>query len=446
MHLVVAVPVTAGKAPGRVFFVTRKPLVHNSRVFNQVGSLRRAGYDVLLLGVARGDLPFRDYHQGTPIVRVAHDPMPRRLSVWLRRGGGSPAHAQQSEGFAGASPRRRVLRLIRRVGTLPWLAQSLSFYIRTVRVLSAVSPAPTVVHATDLNALPAAAIVARLRHVPLVYDAQELFTGMHTLPALYRRLLGLQERLLLRAVDRFIVVNPHIGEVMARRYGRQPDAVVLNCPPFEALPDTPARPDGPPQLIYSGGLLPQRGVEQVVLALPQLPEARLLILGEGPLEAAVRRLANEHGVSARLTIRDFVEPSEMTRLLATADVGVLPYQDVGLNHRLCSPSKLFHYLMAGLPVVGSDLPFVRSVIVGNQVGEVFDQRSPTQLAAAVQRVMADPDAYRARIMDVRRRFSWDHEEQAFLGVYRSLGAGGAPAAGGRMAAPRRVTKCCTAPT
>lgn len=424
---------TAGRAPGRVFFVTRKPLVRNTRVFKQVASLRRVGYDVLLLGVARSDLPSRDEYRGTPIVRVAHDPMPRRLSLWLRRGGESPAHVQD-DGFGGASPRRRVLRLIRQLGTLPWLAQSLAFYVRAVRLLATASPSPTVVHASDLNALPAAVVVARLRRVPLVYDAQELYTGIHTLPALYRRLLTLQERILLRAVDRFVVVNPHIGEVMVRRYGRRPDAVVLNCPPFEAVPAAPERRDGPPQLIYSGGLLPQRGLEELVLALTELPSARLLILGRGPLEPAVRRLANEHRVSDRLIIRDFVEPSELTRVLATADVGVLPYQDVGLNHRLCSPSKLFHYLMAGLPVVGSDLPFVRSVIVGHEVGEVFDQRSPTQLAAAVQRVMADPDAYRARIMDVRRRFSWEHEEEAFLGVYRSLGAGGAPAAGGEWGA------------
>lgn len=136
----------------------------------------------------------------------------------------------------------------------------------------------------------------------------------------------------------------------------------------------------------------------------------------------MRRLADKHGVSDRLTIRDFVEPGEVTRVLATADVGVLPYQDIGLNHRLCSPSKLFHYLMAGLPVVASDLPFVRSVIVGHGVGEVFDPRSPAQLAAAVERVLADPAAYRARIMNIRPRFSWEHEERAFLAVYRSLDA------------------------
>lgn len=417
-------PVTAGSTPGLVFFVTRKPLVHNSRVFKQVGSLRRAGYDVLMLGVARGNLPYRDEHRGTPIVRVAHDPLPRWFSHWLRRGGESPAHAHE-DGFTGATPRRQLLRLIRRLGTPTWLAQSLAFYIRAVRVLAAASPAPTVVHATDLNALLPAVIVARLRRAPLVYDSQELFTGIHTLPALYRRMLEIQEHVLLRAVDRFMVVNPCIGDLMARRYGRRADAVILNCPPFEVLPDAPRHPDGPTQLVYCGGLLPQRGVEQVVLALPELPGARLLILGGGPLEPAIWRLASDQGVSDRLTVRDFVEPSEMTRILATADVGVLPYQDVGLNHRLCSPSKLFHYLMAGLPVVGSDLPFVRSILVGHEVGEVFDPRSPAQLAAAIRRVMADPTAYRARISDVRRRFSWEHEEATFLGVYRSLGGGGA---------------------
>jgi glycosyltransferase involved in cell wall biosynthesis len=408
-----------------VHFITRKPLVNNSRIFKQADSLQRAGYDVVLVGVRRGPLPERERLNGLAITRVAHDPLPDRLSHWLRRGGASPTTVHAVPTGPGRA-RRLALLAAAKGGTLAWVVQSAAFYLRTFRLLTRRAPAPSVVHASDVRTLPVAAAIARRHRVPLVYDAPELYTGMHALPRPYRALLGLQERGLLRYVDRFTVVNPAIGEALRRRYGRAPDAVILNCPPYEPATDstdirrTLSLPAGAPVLVYIGGLLPQRGVEQSILALEHLDGAVLVILGEGELQPRLEQLARERGLRDRVVFRRYVPWDQVTGFVRSADVGLVPYQNAGVNHYLSSPTKLFEYLQAGVPVAASDFPFLRSVVAGEGVGTVFDPADPAAIARAVRQILDDPERYRRALPDVRRRYSWQQQERRLLELYASL--------------------------
>jgi glycosyltransferase involved in cell wall biosynthesis len=415
-----------------VHFVTRKPLTSNGRIFKQAASLRGEGYDVHLVGVRRGPLAARERIGDLEVARIAHDPLPERLSLWLRRGGLSPASARVLGGASSTSRRSRLrhaaLAAVARAGALPWLIQSAVFHWRAYRHLVRAAPRPAVVHASALNSLLAATLVARRFGVPLVYDATEWFPAMHAFPRGYRRLLAYEERLLLPRVTRFIAVNPAIGDAIARQTGRRPDAIVLNCPPYRTPGAPPAHdlraavgvPARTPLLVYSGGVLPGRGVEQAVRALHQLDDVVLAILGEGALQDAVRELAAREGLSERVRFCPYVHWGDVAGFISGADAGIIPYENLGPNHYLCSPGKLFDYVMAGLPVACSDFPYLRSVVAGEAVGTLFDPADPGSIAAAVGRILADPSRYRRNLPKAARRYSWEREEERLLGVYASL--------------------------
>ena len=80
--------------------------------------------------------------------------------------------------------------------------------------------------------------------------------------------------------------------------------------------------------------------------------------------------------------------------------------------------------MAGLPVVASDIPEVRKVVVAGSppVGELFDPGSPESIADAVRTVLAD--GYEERRAEARRlalaRYNWAVEERGLRGLYRQL--------------------------
>jgi glycosyltransferase involved in cell wall biosynthesis len=277
-----------------------------------------------------------------------------------------------------------------------------------------------------------------------VYDAPELYAGMHTLPRSYRALLDRQERIFLRRVDRFIAVNPAIARVLERRHGRAVDTVVLNCPPYE--PELPSGrshgiraafglPDATPILVYSGGLLPDRGIEQTVLALHHLPDVFLAILGEGELRPRVEALARRERLDGRIGFSPYVRWNDVARFIASADVGIVPYLNTGPNQYLCSPGKLFEYVMAGLPVAASAFPFLRTVVNDEHVGRLFDPSEPRSIATAVREILEDKDGYRRSLATARRRYSWDVEGRRFVGVFESLAGSSRPTRRPRSASP-----------
>lgn len=308
--------------------------------------------------------------------------------------------------------------------------RSLEYYRQADR-LSHKLPAPDVVHANDLDALLVAALVARRHGVPLVYDAQELYVGLHTLSGWYRRLLTVQERLLIRRADRVTAVNGAVAQAMEERYHRPVDEVILNCPPLTPLPSHASSngiraalgvDDETVLLLYSGGFTPQRGLATLIAALRQLENVHLVLLGEGRLQADLERLRDEHELSDRISFIPFVHHLEVPEFIASADIGIIPYENVGLNHYMASPSKLFHYIMAGLPIACSDFPFLRTVVVENGIGTAFDPGDPSSVAAAIRSLSA-PDVrteIKARLEELREMYSWEEQERRFLALYDSL--------------------------
>jgi glycosyltransferase involved in cell wall biosynthesis len=152
-------------------------------------------------------------------------------------------------------------------------------------------------------------------------------------------------------------------------------------------------------------------------------DVSLVLLGEGPVRNQLEGIAIESGVSSRVFFHPFVPHASVPAFISSADIGIVPYEHVGLNHYLCSPSKLFHYIMAELTVVCSDFPFLREVVLGNGIGATFDPSSPASIAASIRRAIelrATDQGLADRLASIKRRYCWEQEEQSFLDVYRSL--------------------------
>jgi glycosyltransferase involved in cell wall biosynthesis len=272
-------------------------------------------------------------------------------------------------------------------------------------------------------------VAARLCRARLVYDAHELFTEIGRLPALVRRPLALVERALIRRVDAAITVNASIAGELARRYGVAPPVVVMNCPRTAGefaprgtgeLRRAAAVPDGQPLVLFQGMFMANRGLENLVRAWRDVPRGHLAFLGWGPLRPALAALAREAGVAGRVHLLEGVAPRDLLAWTADADVGVIPYRNVGLNNYLTSPNKLFEYLAAGVPVAASAFPELRRVIEGDACGRTFDPEDPLDIARALRALLDDPlalEAARAGAREAGRRYTWENESRALLDVY-----------------------------
>ena len=109
-----------------------------------------------------------------------------------------------------------------------------------------------------------------------------------------------------------------------------------------------------------------------------------------------------------------------------ATVGLVPIYNMDINHQLGDTNKLHEYLMGGLPVVASDLPEIRRIVTMGDppVGELFDPSSPDSIAAALHKVLDDPEMCANRRRQARKlaeeHLNWGIEERRLLALYENL--------------------------
>jgi teichuronic acid biosynthesis glycosyltransferase TuaC len=154
-----------------------------------------------------------------------------------------------------------------------------------------------------------------------------------------------------------------------------------------------------PLLATAGALVPRKGQDLALAALAQIADATLLLIGGGPDRSRLKRLAGDLGVDSRVRFLG-VQPHEaLPRLLAAADVMVLPTASEGLAN------VWVESLACGTPVVTSDVGGAREAIDRPEAGRLVP-RDPGAIADAVRALLADPPDP-ALVRKAAERFSWD---------------------------------------
>jgi glycosyltransferase involved in cell wall biosynthesis len=178
-------------------------------------------------------------------------------------------------------------------------------------------------------------------------------------------------------------------------------------------------------VLYHGGLFPERGIEQLIEALPGIPDAELVLMGYGVLEAELPTLIAASPARDRIHVVPAVPPAELHGWVASADVAAMPIQPSTLNHRLTTPNKLFEAMAAGVPVVASDLPGMASIVEETGCGVLCDPTDPASIARAIGSILALPSEERAAIGEhgakaADETYNWEAQAQILLAEYGRL--------------------------
>ena len=274
--------------------------------------------------------------------------------------------------------------------------------------------------ANDLDTLLITTLAAGLDR-PVVYDSHELWPDMLIgVPPFYKRMLMSFERLLIGRADSVMTVNSLIANVLTSRYSlKKPVNVIHNFPNREPTGPKRAMTSGDKIALYQGGYLPERGLENLVIAAQYLtPDVRLVLRGFGDIEERLRMLAVGH---ANVCFEEPAALEQLVDLAGYADVGIVSYLPTNLCNYLASPNKLFEYINAGLPIVTSDLPFLRKIVIGNNIGILFDPKDPKSIAAAINQATrpGNLEKFRRNVAAVAPQFTWRVEAPKLLQVYKS---------------------------
>ncbi len=122
-----------------------------------------------------------------------------------------------------------------------------------------------------------------------------------------------------------------------------------------------------------------RGLFKLLDAFQDIEGARLIMLGDGKERLNLIEYHKQLGIEDKVIFIDRVPYRELRRYTKSADIGIQFLENTNFNHYSASSNKLFEYIMAHVPVIGSKLPEIEAVIEGEEVGLTVEPESTIQL-------------------------------------------------------------------
>ncbi|APG26660.1 hypothetical protein A7E78_01550 [Syntrophotalea acetylenivorans] len=291
---------------------------------------------------------------------------------------------------------------------------------------------PDVVHCHDLVTVPVGLKVKKIIGAKVVYDSHEIFTKLSHATPIWEWWFHRVEEKISHKIDGFVTINKSIADYLKKEYPALPEPVLVkNATKFNGgrgaydgrLHKATGLPLDQKILLYQGGYSPHRGLIQLVKAGGLLPQGwTLVLMGWGGLEEDLRQMA--HQVDPEGVRIKFIPPAPQTELVcwsAGATLGVIPYENISLNHWYCTPNKLWEYPAAGVPILCSPFPELSAVVEAFGVGALLnDPVTPEAIAAAVANMTAeDVQKQVESCWEFIRKDNWGVYERNLIDLYRS---------------------------
>jgi glycosyltransferase involved in cell wall biosynthesis len=419
--------------------IVRNAFDHDSRVLRAAKTLESLGFGTTVLAVVsfteRRQLTDQD---GIPVRRIG----PSTRFAWFvyRQVSSLAPTAAPGPGTAAGAPAEApggrptaptaLMRLLGPAKRLvrPFMRWAATLYYYRQGIAEVLRMKPDLVHCNDYNTVWIGLAARYLTGSRVIYDSHELWPDRNLRPE-PRWWLVLCERLFVKRVHAVITASPGYSEEMARRYGIPEPPAICNVPELSeadraALPPERANPGAGRVAVYVGGLMKNRGIEQSIRAIVNVPGATLRLVGPGPpaFRVELERLVDEAGARSQVEFVPPVPPGEVVQTLADADVGLCLIQPVCLSYRLTMPNKLFEYTLAGLPVLGSDFPVIGGFIDKRGIGLAVDPEDVEAIAEALSG-MLEPGTngiYREAAARAAREIDWKDEQAKLIAVYRQV--------------------------
>ncbi len=294
-----------------------------------------------------------------------------------------------------------------------------------------------IIHTHDLTSLPAAVACARHRRVPLVYDSHELYSYQPGFtPERVSELFNMEVDLI-QYVDHVIVINEQMIDVMRRDLGDRSFTALTNATNlptgfdirkrYNLIREKTGIPQDEPILLFQGIINRLRFIDLLLegLAQAQRTDVHMVFLTWGIEIYEFREMARTLGIGHRVHFLPPVDWDQIVYWAASADAGIMPYQPNCLSVRISSPNKMYEFIAAGTPMIGSsELENVHRIVSGEGFGVTLPLIEPKDYAAAIDKMFdvskGGASRFRPNLLAKSRDYLWECEAEKLVALYRRI--------------------------
>lgn len=272
----------------------------------------------------------------------------------------------------------------------------------------------------DLDTLLPNFLVSSVRGTALIYDSHEFFTEVPELtsrPRVQNVWKAIEKRILPK-LKSALTVNRSIADLYKEEYGVDMK-VLRNIPQLSgseqhATKEELGLPTDKKVIILQGsGINMHRGAEEAVEAMRYIDGAVLLILGSGDVIPDLKHMVKQYDLEQKVIFKGRMPYQQMMAHTHLSDLGLSLDKDTNVNYRFSLPNKLFDYIHASIPVLGSDLVEVKRIIQDYGVGEIARSFAPQELAAQIRSMLSSPKMaeWKQNAAKARTELNWEKEAE-----------------------------------
>ncbi len=229
------------------------------------------------------------------------------------------------------------------------------------------------------------------------------------------------ENRIAKKLSGIITATPFIGERFEKI---NENTVTINNFPFmdELNSSVIKTTEDQSYVCYVGGISKIRGISELIAAMNLCKNTKLLLAGPVSPDSYIDELKTIEGWK-NVEYLGKVDRIEVAKVLNKSNAGIVTFHPLP-NHIDAQPNKMFEYMSANLPVIGSHFPMWKNIIEKNNCGICVDPLIPQEIANAIELLSSNKELVEEFGLNgrasVEKVFNWNIEENKLIDFYNKL--------------------------
>jgi len=274
--------------------------------------------------------------------------------------------------------------------------------------------------AIDLDTIIPVLLISKIKKIPRIYDAHELFCEMKeviTRPNIYKAWKFIEKKTVPKFKNGYTVCQP-IAHEFEKMYGVKYD-VIRN---ISLLKDLPVINKKEKYILYQGAVNEGRSFETLIPAMKDL-DVPLIICGDGNFMQQAKDLVQKYNLADKIIFKCMLLPDELIHYTNNATTGVTFFENTGKSNYYSLANRFFDYIHAAVPQVCVNYPAYVEINKQYKIALLINDLEPKTISNALNNLLSNDvlyDELRSNCIKARDVYNWQEEEKKLIMFYKQI--------------------------